>query len=194
MNKPNSYDTTRGYEEFTPLDPGGYVCKIKQVIETKSSTGKEMIEISLDVAEGENRGYYANQFRADTREKKKWGCIVYQLTEDKDGNCNRGLKSFIDAVTASNKEFNRDAIWGDNFANFFKDRLVGGLFHREQYENRNSGKLQWSTKCFAFRAIDVIRAGVEPPEDKPLVKKESPAYMPGSDFSDLTDSDEDLPF
>lgn len=194
MQKPKNYETTRGYDEYVPLDPGGYVCRVRSVTETKSQTGKDMVEIYLDIAEGDFKGYFAEQYRSDTRENKKWGSIVYQLTEDKDGFCNRGLRTFIDAVAASNAGFDPNAIWGDNFSKFFKDKLVGGVYRREQYANRN-GDLRWSTKCFSFKSVDAIRAGVPVPEDKPLDAKRPLYNMPSSsDFSELSEDDGDLPF
>lgn len=188
MQKPNNFNETQGYSDFSALEPGGYVCKIIKVEETVSSTNKNMLKIFLDIAEGDEKAYYSKQYKADTRDEKKWGCIVSQTTEDNDGNCSRGFKTFIEAVAASNHGFNPDTIWGNDFPKHFKDRLVGGLFRREQYENKY-GELKWSTKCFTFKPIDVIRAGVDVPEDKYLTKN-APTYR---GYRELDDSDGELP-
>lgn len=165
MVKPSNYDKVQEYGEFKPLELGGHICRIMSVEETKSSTGKDMLKIFLDIAEGEQANYYTEQYKADSRADKKWGCIVYQLTEDKDGNTNRGLKTFITSVEKSNKGFT--VAWGDNFTTCLKGKVIGGVFGREQYQN-SKGELKFTTKCVSFRSADTVRAGVDVPADKLL--------------------------
>lgn len=190
MKRPNNWENTQAYGDFEPLELGGHICVIKKVIETKSSTNKDMLMIYLDIAEGEQKGYYQNQFKKDPREDKKWGCIVYQLVEDDEGNTNRGLKTFINAVEKSNTGFNQNEIWNDNFEEYFKDKLIGGIFGREQYKNK-TGELKWSTKCMSFRDTETIRKGVPIPEDKYL--KAAPRNNTREEFEEVID-DDDLPF
>lgn len=192
MNKPNAWDKTIGYSDFTPLELGGHICKICKVEESKSSTNKEMVLIYLDIAEGDQTGYFEEKYKSDNRDRKKWGCIVYQLVHDKDGNTNRGFKTFIDAVDRSNTKFNQEKIWDEKFAAYFKNMIVGGIFGREQYENSN-GELKWATKCMHFRDVDTIRSGVDVPKDKYL--KNEPIYTPSENgsFEEVTDAS-DLPF
>ena len=76
MKRPNNWENTQAYGDFEPLELGGHICVIKKVIETKSSTNKDMIMIYLDIAEGEQKGYYQNQFKKDPREDKKWGNFI----------------------------------------------------------------------------------------------------------------------
>ena len=195
MNKPKNYDSTNAYGEWKPLELGGHVCKIMKVEETKSQTGKDMINISLDIAEGDQKDYYADQYRSSDRPDKKWGCIVYQLIEDKDGNTSRGFKTFIDSVKKSNPGFDENAIWNDRFADYFKGKLVGGVFGREQYKNQK-GEFKWSTKCVMFRSVDVVREGVEVPEDKyhkDYKNLDIQVDSPSLDDVEVVD-DDDLPF
>lgn len=191
MKRPTNWENTQAYGDFEPLELGGHICKIMSVEETKSRAGKDMIKISLDIAEGEQAGYYAEQYRNDNRNPKKWGCIVYQLLEDDNGNTNRGFKTFVNAVEKSNPGFNSDNIWDDNFCGYFKNKLIGGVFGREQYEN-SKGDLKWSTKCVQFRDIETIRKGVPIPEDKYL-EGTKPATSSNNDFADMP-LDDDLPF
>jgi fructose-bisphosphate aldolase class 1 len=192
MNMPTDYNTVAAYGDFTPLVLGGHVCKVMSVEETISSTQKAMLKINLDVAEGEQKDYYATLFRADTRENKKWGCIVYQLTNDSEGNTHRGLKTFITAVENSNSGFK--VVWGDSFCQTLKGKLIGGVFGREQYENRDY-ELKFSTKCTQFRSVESIKKGVEVPEDKLLKgqKKQNVSSTASSDFTEIG-TDDDLPF
>ncbi|QHQ61368.1 hypothetical protein Ana3638_11775 [Anaerocolumna sedimenticola] len=199
MQKPNDYDNVQAYGEFTPLKLGGHICKIMQVKETKSAKGKNMLEISLDIAEGDQKDYFAQQYKTDTRENKKWGCTVYQLINDANGNTGRGFKSFITAAENSNPGFK--VTWGDKFASCFKGKLIGGVFGREQYLNNQQEK-KFATKCMQFRSVEVIRNGVDTPEDKLLPESQDNGYGPGYTPSAVGDGfmnipnglEEELPF
>lgn len=192
MLKPSDYDRVTAYGEFTPLELGGHICKIMSVEETTSSTGKDMLIISLDTAPQDKQpGYYMEQWKNDDRTDKKWGCRVFQLVLDKDGNTNRGLKTFITAVEKSNPGFHVQ--WGDGFSACFKNRLVGGVFGREQYQNSH-GDLKWSTKCVQFRSVEAVQKGVDVPEDRYL-NGQRPQQNPVAGFTELPDiSESDLPF
>lgn len=177
MQKPNDYDSVQVYGDFVPLKLGGHICKIMQVIETTSRSGKDMLEISLDIAEGEQKDYFAQQYKTDTRQNKKWGCVVYQSVEDRDGGTSKGFKTFITSVENSNPGFK--PAWGNNFAGCFKGKLIGGVFGREQYLNASNEK-KFFTKCVQFRSVESIRAGVEVPADKLLPDSGNAPGMPPS--------------
>ncbi|MCH1984184.1 DUF669 domain-containing protein [Ruminococcus sp. OA3] len=196
MQKPNDYETTKPYGEYEALPAGGYVCRIVQVIETRSKKGKDMLQIALDIAEGEYQGKFQKEFSENTREDKKWPCTVYQLVLDAEGKTNRGLKTFLDAVEASNPGFR--VIWGDTFCDNLRHRLVGGIFGREAYEKANGNGTGWSTKCQSFRETTAIREGrYQIPEDKPL-KAGRQQWQPATDpdgFMSIPDGAcEELPF
>jgi len=195
MEKPSGYDAVRAAGEYVPLELGGHILVIKQVEETKSSTKKDMLKIHLDTAPTDRQpGYYQKQFADDIRPEKKWGCTVYQLVYDNEGNTNRGLKTFITSVEKSNPGF---AIqWGQNFTACLKNKEVGGVFGQEEYLNSN-GEIKKSTKCFFFRSIEVIKSGVDAPKMREYKGNVAPAQRPGSDgFMNIPDDvmDEELPF
>lgn len=188
MLKPNNYENTAVFGE--ELELGGHVCKIIKVQETTSKSGKDMIVISLDIAEGKQAGYYADKYRSDTRTEKKWGCVVYQLVHDQDGNTNRGLKTFHTAVEESNPGF--QVVWGDGYADCFTGKLIGGVFGKEEYVKQN-GKTGFATKCMFFRSVETIRKGVDIPDTKYLDDTQKPrTNLSAADIDIL--SDEDLPF
>ena len=190
MKKPSDWENVTAYGSYEALELGGHICKIMQVEETKSKNGKDMITISLDIAEGKQAGYYAREYKTNDRENKKWGCVVYQLLEDNDGNTNKGFKTFIDAVKRSNPKFDETILWSDEFCTYLKNKLVGGVFGREQYLNRY-GEKKFSTKCMQFRDVEAIRKGVEVPEDKLLRTVEQNNWL--NDFASVG-NDDDLPF
>lgn len=190
MLKPNNYDNTTAYGDFEPFEPGGHIMVIKKVEEGKSRAGRDMLLIYLDAApEDSQAGFFAEQYRNSNRpdDKKKWGCIFYQPVADQDGNCNRGLKTFITSVEESDTSFHVQ--WGDNFCKCFTGRKVGGVFQREQYRGQD-GKLRWSTKCKMFRSVQTIIDGVEKPEDKYLEDDRGGSGNLYSGFAPLPDDDD----
>lgn len=187
MIKPRDYDQTAAFGEFTPLELGGHICQIMNVEETKSRNGNDMLIISLDTAPQDIQpGYYMEQWKADTRPDKRWGCRMFQMVYDSEGKTSRGFKTFITAVEKSNPGF--QVQWGDSFAKCFKNRLIGGVFGREQYLNA-SGEAKWFIKCVQLRSVEAIQKGVDVPEDKYLTQAPAPAQ-----FTPLPDNDGDLPF
>ena len=73
MQKPNNYDETQAGGEFTPVELGGHKLVIKQVTETKSKSGKDMIVVFFDFAPDDVQpGYFTEQFKNDIRPDKKW--------------------------------------------------------------------------------------------------------------------------
>ncbi len=192
MKKPNNWEKTQAYGEFEPLELGGHICKIMQVEETVSRGGKDMLVISLDIAEGPQKDYYAEQYRKNFKPDKKWGCVVYQLIEDADGNANRGFKTFVEAVGKSNPKFEESRIWDtDDINPFFKGLLVGGVFGREQYKNQD-GNLKWSIKCMQFRSVEDIKKGVEIPEDRYLKEEQKSGAFNINEFEEF--NEDELPF
>lgn len=188
--KPQDWENVQAFTEYEPLELGGHVCRIMKVEETKSRAGRDMVMISLDIAEGEQKGYYSEQYRNDKRPDKKWGCVVYQLIDDNEGNTSRGFKTFIEMVAASNPGFDVNQIWNENFCNYFKDKLVGGIFGREQYRSNKDGSLKFSTKCMNFATVEKARAGIPAPEDKFLAGN-APAADPlaAMGFTSMPDDD-----
>lgn len=192
MEKPKDFDTVKATGEYKTLEAGGYVCKIIGVDETMSKTGKKMIKIALDIAEGDEKGHFMEIYKSDTREFKKWpaSAVVYQLTEDKDGNTHGRFKQFTNCVVDSNAGFEIE--WGKTFGACFKNKLVGALFGREQYKSQQDGNLRWSTRPQFFKAVDEIRKGdFKIPKDKPLAAGKQEVEIPEG-FSEI--KDEDIPF
>ena len=100
MLEPKGYKDVQEFGEYEKLAPGGHVMKILKVEETTSRNGDDMIKIYLDTDKSDKQpGYFKKRFDNDTRENKKWGCIVNQLVLDtKTGLASRGLKTFRTCV------------------------------------------------------------------------------------------------
>lgn len=179
LNKPADFEAAQAYGEFTPIAVGGHIMRIMGVEVVTSSTGKEMLKISLDTASDDSQpAYFAAKYRADTRADKKWGCVMYQLVYDDQGATNRGFKTFVTSVEESNPGFK--VAWGAAFESCLKDKRVGAIFREEEYE-KNDGTIGKSTKPFAFRSVATIKEGVEIPEPK-LLNKPTGGGMPASSY------------
>ncbi len=200
MKKPNNFENTQAQGEFTPVELGGHYLIIKEVLEMKSKTGKEMIKISFDFARNDKQpGYFTEAFKNDIRPDKKWPnqATQYILTEDSEGNCSKSFKTFITCVEHSNNGFVTQ--WGDNFGAQFKNKVVGGVFgpQKDYYENKEREKrvLRW------FVSVDKVK-DVQVPDiqETQAYKNYKNGYHPsatsaGDGFMNIPDGiDEELPF
>lgn len=203
MLKPNNYDETQAGGDFQPIELGGHKLIIKQVSETKSKSGKDMIVVLFDFASDDVQpGYFTEQFKNDIRPDKKWPnqATHYILTEDAEDKCTRSFKTFITCVEHSNAGFTTK--WGDNFGAQFKNKKIGGVFgeQKDYYDGKEKNKrvLRW------FVSSDKASgAGVPEPTETKAYKeyKSSPQsffdHAPkGSDaFMNIPDGiDEEIPF
>jgi len=193
MQKPEGYDDVKAFSgKIEKLPVNGYVCKIMKAEEVKSSTDKDMLKVSLDIAEGDYKGFFAEKYKNDTRDNKKWGCILNQLIYDNEGKTNRGYKALITSIEESNGEFK--VTWNEGFCNSLKSKLVGVIFREEEYEitqGKRAGEIGTSVKCAWVRSVDEIRKGnFEVPEVKRITRKATTS----DGFYPVADSDDDLPF
>lgn len=148
MQKPRNYEETQAQGEFTPVELGGHQMVIKQVTETKSKTGKDMIVVLFDFDQSDKQPeYFMKQFRDDIRPEKKWPnqATQYILVYDEDGKCSRSFKTFTTCVKHSNPGFEES--WGDNWGAQFKNKKIGGVFgpQMDYYNGREMEKrvLRW---------------------------------------------------
>lgn len=185
MLKPKSFDTVAASLSFTPLELGGHVCVIKSVQEATSKSGKPMLKMALDIADGEPQaGYFKEKFANDTRENRKWPCITYVVTEDKDGNASRNLASFVTSVEASNPGF----VFPWDNVELLRDKRVGGVFGLEEYMGTD-GKVHKATKLFWFRSADKVH---EAPVPKTKEYKAAQSSAKPAGWADI--SNDDIPF
>lgn len=102
MNKPKNYDTVEAKQGgvFERMQAGGYVLKVINAIEGVSkNTNRPMLELLLDVAEGQFKDHYKQLC-------DKFGGIKYLrhfVMTDEEGAAN--LKGVLNAFELSNKTF-----------------------------------------------------------------------------------------
>ena len=190
FKKPKDYDDVKVGEPRI-LPASGYVCKILKAEETESKTGKPMLKVYFDIADGEFEGYFKEMFQnwkasSDDPQSVKWPFTgtKWILFYNSEGKTNRDFKSFCTALEDSGI-----SVWRkDTFdIGALKDANVGIVFRREESEYHNGRK--WRTVPFGFRSVKAVLDGsFKVPEDKPLPE---PMIIETDSFSAL---DEDLPF
>ena len=195
MKKFNNWENVKAASEFVPLPAGGYIVELKnaKVKEYKNQNGDafERFEIALDIAEGEFKDYYANDYCNQTNEDKKWKGVLRLYMPKEDGSeqdewTKSRFKSFIEAVEDSNPGFHWD--WDESK---LRGKKIGCLFRLEEWEyNGKTGK-----KAQPFKAVSVekIKSGnFKIPKEKLLEKNASAPISPTPEFRDIPD--EDVPF
>ena len=173
FRKPKDYDDVKvGERKILPA--GGYVCKILKAEETESRTGKQMVKVAFDIAEGEFKGYFREMFdawkaNADDPQSVKWPFTgtKWILLYDNEGATNRGFKSFCTALEDSGTNAWKKETFD---VQALKDAKVGIIFRREEHEYMNTRS--WRTVPAWFRSVDAVKAGdFTVPDDKPLPQK-----------------------
>lgn len=190
MKKFEGYEKARVMTDRERLPIGGYIVKILDAEELTYDWGS-VLAISIDIEEGEYKGYYQQDYELQNQEDKKWKG-VYRLNVPKsDGSemdewTANTFKTAIAAIEDSNNGFHWD--WDEKK---LKGKVVGALFRNKEYEL--NGMRGFFTECSGFRPIEIIKSGkFRVPKDKLLKKQETvPGFTP---VSSMASSDDDLPW
>lgn len=134
---------------FKRLAPGGYICAISEVEDVPE---KEYIKVCYDVVKGDDAGYFTKQFKADTRENKKWPNVGTFYRSYKDSALGM-FKGFITAVSESNKNFKWD--WDEQV---LKNKYVGVIIGEEEYLN-GKGEKRIHNRVVNVRSVPTIESG-----------------------------------
>ena len=185
------YETTQAYTDGERLPSGYYIGVIKNAEEVQNRNGGSRLEIAVEITEGEYRDYFANDYRAQTRENKRWRGVLplFVPTDDgseRDGWTKRTFKTAITAIEESNSNYHWD--WNEKTLRGLK---IGFAVRREEYEPD-----KWATKVFRLVNIEAVKGGkLKPVEDKPMKGSTSSAPVSAANNGDFAPVDnEDLPF
>ncbi|WP_130861454.1 hypothetical protein [Bacilliculturomica massiliensis] len=193
MKKLAGFEKAAPYADQAPLPVGGYILKILDARETENSWGGSSLVISFDIEEGDYKGFFSKNYKAQTQEDKKWkGTARWNVPNDdgseKDAKAMRAFKTMITAIEDSNEGYHWD--WDEIK---LKGKIVGGVFGRKEYDF--DGRHGFYTTCRNFKAVHAIREGsFKVPADWLLNREQGtsiPSEIPEG-FEPL--SDEDMPF
>ena len=166
----NEYDNVR--LDTPRLTPGGHKCIIKQVLEGRSQTGKDMLTISFDTTEEDPQPkFYTNDYLGQSGTAKKWHGTSY-ITQGNEYFL-KNLKQFVGAVESSNEGFSGLTDDGIVKTDEFKNKLVGIVFREEEYL-ANTGRKGTSVKSFYF--CNYADAEDKPVPEKRLLPEQTKAF------------------
>ena len=188
-----TYDKSKRKKTFEQLPKNAYVVKIMNAKETPNkNNGGSHLAIAFDIAEGEYKGFYMEQYERSTSEDKKWpNDAIYRLTVPTDGSAQYifdNWNTFFADLEDSNNGF---VFAGDPAA--LKGKLFGGKMFIEQSEYKgqiyNHTRLRWT--CL----VEDVRNGKavnNMPNDK-LVQKQTAS---ADSFINVPAgaTDDDIPF
>ena len=192
--KPADYEKAQSYDsDFTYLPAGAYVCEVKNVSFAKTKGGRDIMNVSLDVAEGEYTGYFMRQYKRKTQgnSNARWGCVFDIFVTTPDGGTNPNYKGFFTALEKSN---NILVNWAGDEKQF-RGKLVGILFREKEFVG-NDGKAHLTVEPCASRTAEAVRNGeCKTPKRKTLDDSGAPAQGADSGFTAVnTGADDELPF
>ena len=193
----NDFDKVQGYQDRPQLPVGGYVMRIMGA-EVKENSVGQYVQVSMDIAEGQYKDFFANDYRAQQPQDNKdkiWHCTYFLNVpldngSEKDGWTKRKFKTFTEALEASNDGYHFD--WDEKK---FKGLSIGGLFNMREYKTRD-GNVGRSTNLAQVTSVEKIRTGkYKLPKDQLLSGERAEASTsgtPSEGFSVV--HDDDLPF
>ena len=191
------YETTQTITGSRQLPVGAYICQIFKAEEKVYSSSKgewHKLEVSFDISEGEHKDFYANDYRSQSGEDKKWKGVLRMNIPSDDGSeadnwAKRSFKTNILAIEESNNGYH----WDWNEAQL-KGKTVGIVFRSEEWEY--NGKRGWRTAPFKMvPAADVKSGNIKIPDPKPLNGKAASQASTAADLSDFVEvASADLPF
>lgn len=189
----------KSYNGFKPertstretLPVGGYVAKIMDASVIDYSWGS-VLKVDFDIAEGDYKNFFANDYRNNTNDDKKWrGSYRINIPDERNQYFDSQRKSFNNFI-ACLEETNNGFHWAwDETA--LKGKGIGVLFRNKEWEY--NGSTGWTTECCAVTTAKDIREGnFKMPKDKPLKAKETTSATSFSNAFTDVDDDAELPF
>lgn len=204
INRPNNWNDVKEFSDRQKLPLGAYVCKVKKVAVQSNDYGQQLC-ILFDITEGDFKGFYDDEFKANTNENKKWKGVLRQwLPKDDGSEKDEWTKSAFKRMCSAFEKSNPGYQWNWDEASLV-GKLIGILFRNEEWEYE--GKTGWAVRPFRAISTDLVRAAEYTlPKDKPLQNKTDNSSL--GNFSDATANssdaaannfeviadDEDLPF
>lgn len=180
MRKIENYETVQASSgEFARPTAGGYVCKIIDVEDVPiNEQGKgDYLRIEYDIADGEFKGYYKEQF---DRWGGNWNASFIRSYKEKALGM---LKHFTNCIEQSNAGYEWD--WNEKG---LIGKFVGLVLGEEEYKN-SSGEVKVKLVVSQIKTTEEIKNG----DFKVPSLKKLPPETNVVNFAPTTDDDE-LPF
>lgn len=191
MKALKGYEKAKVISGSVQLPKGGYIAKIMDCKE-ESKNGYTWLAFSFDIAEGEFKGHFAAQYRANTNEDKKWRGTYNAFIPDEgsqyyEDNLNR-FKTMMANIEESNEGYHWD--WDESK---LKDKMCGVLFGEKEFETVN-GDVIIVTECRGIRSVECIKEGKFKVPALKTLKGKTASVQTSSSGGYVEVSDDDLPF
>lgn len=194
FEKPQGYDEVQAGGDYTPIELGGHKLVIKKIEEMKASNGNSYLKVSFDTSPDDKQpNYYADQYRNDTRDNKKWGGVATIFPTDKEGKTSKTFKQFCTSIERSN---NSKIQWGTAFESSIVNKKIGGVFGEEEYLNA-SGEVKTARKLFWWRSLEGVEGveGADIPNKREVEKPYNGSIVDSDGFMNIPEEiQEGLPF
>ena len=189
FEKPQGYDEVQAGGEFTPIELGGHKLVVKKLEECTANSGVKYLKVFFDTAPDDAQpNYYAEQYKNDTRDEKKWGGVAALFPTDREGNTSKTFKQFCTSIERSN---NSQIKWGADFESSIVGKVIGGVFGEEEYLNRDN-EVRTAHKLFWWRSTENIKDAKIP--EKRTVEQPQVRTADDTSWMDVAIGDEELPF
>lgn len=202
IKRPNNWNEVKEATDRQKLPLGAYVCRVIKAAVQQTDFG-EQLYILFDIAEGDFKGYFDNEYKNNIMTNRKWKGVLRQwLPKDDGSDKDEWTKSCLKSMTAAFEKSNAGYLWNWEESTLV-GRTIGIVFRNEEWEYEN--KTGWTMKPFKVIDVNAVRAGkFTLPKDKPLKKSADIGYSsPANDYSNSSlqdqsfstfDNDNDLPF
>ena len=192
------YDKNKRRRQIERLPKDAYVCVIKNVREDKNKNGNgSHLTIAFDIAEGDYKNFYQEQFDNNSSEDKKWSQdAIYYLNVPGD-NAPQWAWDNWNTFFADLEDSNNGWVFSGDVKSL-KGKLIGGKFHIEQSEH--DGKIYNHTRLKWTCVADDVRNDKfgSLPNDKFVKPSKASKPEPQTDsegFMNIPeDADEEIPF
>ena len=181
---------------FQKLPAGAYEIKILDAVENhiksqKNGNTYDVLVVSFDIASGDFIDYYAEDYRAQTTEDKRWKGTVNFFVPSGDGTPEDAktagkFKAMINAIEDSNTGYTWN--WDEKS---LKGKRVACIFRNEEWEWGDKSGMTARPQYF-ISLTDLAQGKYTIPADK-LLKKAPTPVTSVSAYTDLA-NDDDLPF
>lgn len=194
MKAIHDWDNISAAVDIEQVPVGGYVCEIIDVEERANKNGGTHLAVSFDIAEGDWRGFFADEYNRQKRTDRIWhGLYRANVPDEQHPKYNalcRFFKRFINAVEASNPGYH----WDWNEASL-KGKKLGILFGEREKESKR-GTVYVVTEPRDVVSADDARGGRYRTPEKRLLATSGygGGNTGGGFFSSMADEDSDLPF
>jgi hypothetical protein len=187
MKQIENYESVQASSgEFARPTAGGYICKIIDVedVPLDPNTNKgDYLKIEYDIADGEFKGYYKEQF---DKFGGNWFASFIRSYKDKALGM---FKHFTNCVVESNAGYEWD--WNEKG---LIGKVVGLVLGEEEYLNNNN-EVKTKLVVSQIKTVEEIKSGdFKVPAPKKVSVDISAPELNGFTSVDFNGSDEGLPF